>query len=111
MWNRSPRIYSKRFWTLFLQKLKRYEVLADRFSCRLFFCPRKETTMKKFLITYDVRYYEDGTDQTGETCTTLEVAAKSSTPSICKWTPKQVKRNSVHSATKCGVIDKLNKIL
>lgn len=43
--------------------------------------------MKKFLITYDVRYYENWTDQTGETCTTLEVAAK------------------------CGVIDKLNKIL
>ena len=40
--------------------------------------------MKKFLITYDVRYYENWTDQTGEACTTLEVAAKSSTPSICK---------------------------
>ena len=30
--------------------------------------------MKKFLITYDVRYYENGTYQTAETCTTLEVA-------------------------------------
>ena len=67
--------------------------------------------MKKFLITYDVRYYENWTDQTGETCTTLEVAVKSSTPSTCKRTPKQVKRNSVPTAAKCGVIDKLNKIL
>ena len=67
--------------------------------------------MKKFLITYDVRYYENGTDQTGETCTTLEVAAKSSTPSTCKRTPKQVRRNSVPTAAKCSVIDKLNKIL
>ena len=67
--------------------------------------------MKKFLITYDVRYYENGTDQTGETCITLEVAAKSSTPSTCKRTPKQVKRNSVPIAAKCSVIDKLNKIL
>lgn len=67
--------------------------------------------MKKFLITYDVRYYENGTDQTGETCITLEVAAKSSTPSTCKRTPKQVKRNSVPTAAKCSVIDKLNKIL
>ena len=67
--------------------------------------------MKKFFITYDVRYYENWTDQTGETCTTLEVAAKSSMPSTCKRTPKQVKRNSVPTAAKCSVIDKLNKIL
>ena len=67
--------------------------------------------MKKFLMSYGVRYYENWTDQTGETCTTLEVAAKSSTPSTCKRTPKQVKRNSVPTAAKCGVIDKLNKIL
>ena len=30
--------------------------------------------MKKFLITYNVRFTENGTDQTAETCTTLEVA-------------------------------------
>lgn len=30
--------------------------------------------MKKFLITYNVRFTENGTDQTAEICTTLEVA-------------------------------------
>lgn len=30
--------------------------------------------MKKILITYNVRFTENGTDQTAETCTTLEVA-------------------------------------
>ena len=30
--------------------------------------------MKKFLITYNVRFTENGTDQTAETCTILEVA-------------------------------------
>ena len=30
--------------------------------------------MKKFLITYNVRFTENGIDQTAETCTTLEVA-------------------------------------